>query len=476
MQEVAYRPLPILPAENAHAPMTSKFSKFSPETGDGSRTSGREKQRVRGPFDPRRRLQVQGVRKIGACIRCKILKKSCSNEDPCKACASVDCARVWKQPCTRRRPDKEMDMFVAGLHQTLMKNKLEQEKGEIHFQPSSIQIEASHHPDAGIFATFHVYEGTIVVPGNNIDPGLNEHPAHDTVYYVDSDASDIGSKIDTYTHAMRDEFFRREPSSFMRATLSTAQSFLASKETTKKDDGLLSDAMDLWSMVHILVDPESKWVCTKRTNTHAPAGSGDQINLRSWHIIRSQLSSAVEKKAALLTKTVLSNLLKRLLNASAKRSFELFLVGILVLNCLEKTTWFFNLYEQLPNLGDWPLENKPLFYASQGESVTNMLNMLLRIKGIAPTVVTVNGLLRSDYHAEAREYFEKIELSGKAPPPSSMFVVFFDFDTNFYITEAQVTHAKSHPQFNQLDSRCFELRFSGRLLLNDPAEDAKPTH
>ena len=330
LEQVAYRPI-VMGSEQNPVQAASLTGAFSAEPGDGVRHNG--KQKVRGAFSGARRVEVQEIRKQGACIRCKILKKSCSLGTPCRACASVDSARVWKQPCSRRRLVQEMDMFGAGLHHTLMNHKLDLEKAQFEFRPSSVQIEASHHPEVSIFASFPVNEGSTPAI-SQIDPGLDNQLSHETVYQLDTDNIDIGAKIEAYARQMRDVFFEHEPSNFMRVTLGSAADALTHLD--EKESRLLLDVMDLWCMVHILVDHEVKWVLTQRTNTHTSPDSLPTVNDRSWRLINSQLSAAVEKKACLLTRSVLQVLETRLQSPKARRSFELFLVGIIILNCLRE--------------------------------------------------------------------------------------------------------------------------------------------
>ncbi|EHK97360.1 hypothetical protein M7I_6870 [Glarea lozoyensis 74030] len=398
LEQLTYRPI-AMSGENNPAPAASMTGAFSAESGDGARHNG--KQKVRGAFTGARRVEVQEVRKQGACIRCKILKKSCSLGNPCKACASVDSARVWKQPCSRRRLVQEMDMFSAGLHHTLMTQAIEAEKEHVTFRFSAVQIEASHHPEANIFAAFPLYEGSAPVVGQ-IDPSLDRTPSQETIYMIDTDVIDIGPKIDAYTKQMRPVFFQNEPSNFMRTTLGFAVEVLDG--LVDKDSRFLSDTLDLWCMVHILVDHEVKWVLTKKASTITPPATAS-VNDRTWRLVNAQLSATVEKKAGLLTKSVLQTLEVRLQSPKARRSFELFLAGLIILNCLEKTTWFFNSYEKPPLEADWPLERKPILYANQ---------------------------------------------------------------------EGQVHQARGNPVFIPSDSRCFELRYSGRLMNNDPGEESKP--
>lgn len=54
------------------------------------------KNKVRGRFEDTRRKEVQEIRKRGACMRCRMLKKPCSEGTPCKTCQGVESARLWK--------------------------------------------------------------------------------------------------------------------------------------------------------------------------------------------------------------------------------------------------------------------------------------------------------------------------------------------------------------------------------------------
>jgi hypothetical protein len=56
--------------------------------------------RRRGPLRPDQRKQASAVRKAGACLRCKYLKKTCDIGTPCDGCQAHH-ARLWNVPCTR---------------------------------------------------------------------------------------------------------------------------------------------------------------------------------------------------------------------------------------------------------------------------------------------------------------------------------------------------------------------------------------
>ncbi len=87
-------------------------------------------QKTRGKLSSSRRQEVQNMRKQGACIRCRMLRKTvwgphgrlshvvliaktcqCSGDNPCKACAAVASARVWKLDCIRTSIVREFELY-----------------------------------------------------------------------------------------------------------------------------------------------------------------------------------------------------------------------------------------------------------------------------------------------------------------------------------------------------------------------------
>lgn len=62
-----------------------------------------QKRKARRNFDEDRRNEVREIRKIGACERCRILKKPCSLGTPCRTCAAVGDPRIWKEQCIRTK-------------------------------------------------------------------------------------------------------------------------------------------------------------------------------------------------------------------------------------------------------------------------------------------------------------------------------------------------------------------------------------
>ncbi|KAF2662215.1 hypothetical protein K491DRAFT_753337 [Lophiostoma macrostomum CBS 122681] len=72
----------------------------------------------RSTFSKERKKEVKGVRRKGACLRCRLLKRSCSGEDPCKTCivaakAAVGSRSLMWMDCIR--PSfQAINIFDAG--------------------------------------------------------------------------------------------------------------------------------------------------------------------------------------------------------------------------------------------------------------------------------------------------------------------------------------------------------------------------
>ncbi|KAF8462923.1 hypothetical protein BDZ91DRAFT_320145 [Kalaharituber pfeilii] len=71
--------------------------------------------KTRGPFDPRRRGEVNEIRKRGACIRCQFLRESCDMNERCANCCKVEGKqKTWRyMPCIRMRITEAM-LFRKG--------------------------------------------------------------------------------------------------------------------------------------------------------------------------------------------------------------------------------------------------------------------------------------------------------------------------------------------------------------------------
>lgn len=127
---------------------------------------------------------------------------------------------------------------------------------------------------------------------------------------------------------------------------------------TSEQDTLLERAVDLWVATTILVDPELSWktYCNPTlppTSMHTLSQPSDEGRLpigevsdpESYALLCSQLRAAMEKRAMQLSKSVINDLERRLLQRQKTGWFETFLVAIVLLNCVERTCWLFHSWD-----------------------------------------------------------------------------------------------------------------------------------
>ena len=224
-------------------------------TTDFSMNQKPAKPKVRGRFSDSRRKEVQEVRKRGACIRCRMLKKPCSGDTPCNTCQNVDSARLWKQPCIRTRIAEEFSLYSAGLHSVLSYHATNQAKGQVRLDQTTGRIEATHYPDSATFATFIPLKCQLTQSSQNadIDPAIFGAETTPDLELIDGD-DDISGKLDLYIKKMGSHFFESESSAFMKTTLHTASTLASSNQ-----EGLLSKVMELWNLTRILTSRNLEW-------------------------------------------------------------------------------------------------------------------------------------------------------------------------------------------------------------------------
>ncbi|KAI9825072.1 MAG: hypothetical protein M1832_001392 [Thelocarpon impressellum] len=427
-------PRPI--AMNPNTPQREFTSEFT--------TSPRSmRPKVRGRFTASRRKEVQEVRKRGACIRCRMLKKpECSGESPCSTCRNVESARLWKQPCIRTRIADELELYSAGLHTVLAYHEVAQAKSGLQFEPSSIRIRVTHHVESSVAIELGVLEGRRRAPEQVISANgdLRRTEGEGGIRLLDVEAEDVAGKLEPYVRSLAPTFFERETSPFTNATLS-----LASELSNQKKDLLLTRVLELWSVNHILVDLEMRWHVLERKDAEGLSGGGqsnDETSRETHRLVCAQLQSAVEKRAGQLAKMVMNELERRLLQRAQSGWFETFLVAICLLNCVERSSWLFQTWDSKEKGSKWPLDQRPPYYYHQGERFADMLHMLLKMRGLPPKTHARagDGVLTTDGDDTARRYLDSIALS------------------------KHTLDERQNAVFDPLDSRSFELRFCAKLL------------
>ncbi|KAF3043464.1 hypothetical protein E8E12_008985 [Didymella heteroderae] len=452
------------------------------------------KPKVRGRFTDTRRKEVQEVRKRGACIRCRMLKKPCSGDNPCNTCQNVESARLWKQPCIRTRIAEEFNLYSAGLHGVLAYHATTAAKGQIRLDQTPGRIEASHYPASGIFSTFTPLKchQSQAAQNADIDPAIFAAASTPDLEIIDQE-DDISGKLDLYMKKIGNDFLMSEDSVFMKTTQQTALRLASSNQ-----DGLLAKVMELWHYTRILTSRNLHWHLfsnpslppTLSAPTLSPSDMEDASRSpitelghpASYNLIRMQLMGATEKRAACVARVVMNDLERRLLQRQQQNAFETFLVAVILLASVERMCWLFRTWEMPatvelshpeaaskvdedlasalqspsePTLGSqparhpkWPLDKPAASFSQQGERFSDILNMLLKMRGVPPKPIprSTDGMLvmwGDDVDEMIRDWYEGIAVT------------------------TQTLEERANAKFVGDDPAEWELKFVGKIIRGD---------
>ncbi|KAK3306969.1 uncharacterized protein B0T15DRAFT_432092 [Chaetomium strumarium] len=411
--------------------------------------NGAKSRHSRARFNATRRKEVQEVRKIGACIRCRVLRKTCSQGSPCDTCRKVLSPRVWRSGCVRTKFSEQLDLYSAGVQIVLAQARVNSLKQAMNLANHGIVVEACHFPDCAPRLQLQVLQRDPDrdAEGKLVDATIIEDkPASYPIVMLDNDNQDVPARVETYMREILPDMIRREPSHFMQVTLQTAADVAG-----KTNDELLKKSLELWGLVEIL-DRERQWtIDAKSWAEDAPARSvKEETDGELFNTICLQLAAAAERKAAATSKALLTGMQRVLQDSKVKIDFNMYFAVLILLNCVEKSSWAFKAWEQENLRHLWPLEKEPVSFAQQGYVIANLLHMLLGIRKALPRTTRreIDGkLVTEEENPAIREYFEAINL---------------DF--------AQVKAKQERPAFSPTDSRSFELLFCSTLLLpnSDP--------
>ncbi|PMB70782.1 hypothetical protein BM221_003239 [Beauveria bassiana] len=400
----------------------------------------------RSRFTPARRKEVQEVRKIGACIRCRILRKNCGKGDPCDTCRKVLAPRVWRTGCVRTRLHEQLDLYSAGVQVVLSQNRINLLKEQLQLTNNGSVIEVSHFPEAEKRIVLGTMEA-LLEPNESQAEARNSKEAFQQAIMIDQDTEDLPSKIESYMRDVLPLFIEREPSKFTRITLETAV-----EQQALEEDDLLSKALELWGLVES-IDRERQWTILERPaeeNSDARwiNEAQNENDADIYTMICMQLNAAAERKANCTSRSLLNHMDRLLTDSKTKVGFKMFLTALVFLNCVEKSTWAFKAWEQDHLRPGWPLERDPSVFAQQGGNLAGLLKMLLAIRKALPqTLRDEHGKLVAQSQDPAiTAYFQKLDL---------------EYDS--------IENRQKGSQFSPADSRSLELMFCSHLLLpNSP--------
>ncbi|KAL8798786.1 MAG: hypothetical protein Q9182_006398 [Xanthomendoza sp. 2 TL-2023] len=342
-------------------------------------------QKVRGKFTDSRRQEVQEIRKKGACIRCRMLRKTVlipwTPAGKNRRLAERE-AVYWRQSMSDLCVCHQCQGVEIGLHED------KHPQGVGHIPHGSLEqgqcfIQFAHADNDINPLTF-----VAQLEGRKGGQSLEAYEFDVTnlaskVVFLDETTDRICAKLLPYMQATVSHASLGEPPLLSRQTFSMAaeskvhgslptQSILKQGANPITQDKLLAQTFDLWYLIHIISSTPDDW----HISGTSPDDSSNKVQPRptsadasrdigtdsspSQQIITIQMQAAAEQGASDISKNIMVELERRLERKERCQNFETFFVGIILLNCAERTSWALKRasYSDHPEDVSYRLENE----------------------------------------------------------------------------------------------------------------------
>ncbi|KAL8938005.1 MAG: hypothetical protein Q9211_003406, partial [Gyalolechia sp. 1 TL-2023] len=489
-----YSPLGTVPgnpaSENPSLDHVSKYHNRSFEKSHG------RAQKVRSKFTDSRRQEVQKIRKKGACIRCRMLRKT--------TCASVMSARVWKLDCMRTNIYKELDIFhpgfkdpasstttprAAGLFTALSSRLLEQWHSQRVSESDRCFVKVAH---ANRDASTMLFQARWCKQDNDHNArsrASDQEVSDKSAVFLDESTEQISITLLSHVESTVSHLGDSDPNTMIGPTLR-----LASTLTREGHDSLLKQTLDLWALTQVMTSNRDDWQCYPfSSRTHAEEARPPLTTLEAFTDPRSippesreyftaQLKAGAEYSASTISKNIMIDLERRLERKERCRGIETTLVGILLLNCVERMCWAFECannganglnvcagsdpggsttqYDLLIYSIQWPFANPVEFYLHQAAHFAELLSKLYKIRGILLHVrqKPENNVLyiHSIVNPLADQWLDELKLTGRSTPVRP------DDKAQRYIDER--LKERREASFDISNRRCFDFRLCSQLF------------
>ncbi|KAL2423377.1 hypothetical protein ABEF95_007713 [Exophiala dermatitidis] len=272
----------------AARPTPSTTTHFVAETGTLAKV---QKPKVRGRFDDTRRKEVRELRKLGACLRCRMLKKTCSPGTPCQTCAAVETPRVWKHCCVRTKLVDAFPLYfnlVYGgfLHkrlghlkqwsETLYDNNahlvawyIPEEKIRLRVQKRKLKKNNDNSNGNGPAGAAALQSSSLVADLES----QQEDNSNSIIFHIHPEDVNVFD-VEQLLRPLREHIITQEKSDVIRSTVAVAQALQTgaisingnNNNTTtasppsilsmEKNDNLLDRVIELWTATALLTNPE----------------------------------------------------------------------------------------------------------------------------------------------------------------------------------------------------------------------------
>ena len=349
-----------------------------------------QKPKARGKFTPDRRKEVRELRRVGACMRCRMLKKTCSQETPCQTCVAVETPRLWKHSCVRTKLVETFPLYFVGLFGTTAYIEVNMLKSNSDIERLDGEIEANVFSEAPI-----VFKGLRVHLRPNSEQAA-QFPGLVDTFLIDVESENLTPKVEQYLRESSTQYMmQQEACPVMTASLISAVAIRDAQATSsngnstpsEKPDNLIADVIDLCTATIILTEANLKW-----TLNIGRGSDGENQVLRgekfAHDIIITQLYAVIESRAAVLCRAAMHHFEQRVLSRHKTSNFETFLAAFLLLTCAERMSWLFECYtHDEAKRSTWPLTNTSAdSYANKGQGLASSIHLLLHMRQVEPKI------------------------------------------------------------------------------------------
>jgi hypothetical protein len=385
-----------------------------------------DKTNARARFTDTRRKEVQEIRKRGACMRCRMLKKPCSEGTPCGTCKKVDSARLWKGTCLRTKLAEEFTLYSTSYFHSQMVGKLADTVQSLNCIPllSGIQVKLISRPNLTITLGAKHYISATSTETIDAISHLNETAnAAGTQATLVLDDETTSQKLSDYcmSDVVLQHCIETEKSVFIKATLQEAISLLELERSQERPFNakpgprtnhispsvLLSNVIELWIETNMLVYSSQASLEIR----HMPPSQNEQHVAQpvdtsqpalpvypestSYGLIRAQILAAIETACHRLSRAVMNELERRLLQRQQVSTFATFISAVVLFSCIERITSFYHSLNlpPPPPPSTSPNSRSPSYPTTipapsslwpQGPHFARLLTTLLRMRAFPP--------------------------------------------------------------------------------------------
>ncbi|EGY13775.1 uncharacterized protein VDAG_00457 [Verticillium dahliae VdLs.17] len=356
----------------------------------------------------------------------------------------------------RKAYNPSLTLYSAGLVVVLSQNRVNQARSAFELIQNGTKVRVAIWNDSVPMSLFALVTARPASPTEDLkteeeaaEPAKkDEAKVKHQAIMIDQDKEDLPARMETYVREMLPLLIERETSHFVRVVLEFAQ------KAEQKTGDLVTRALELWGLIEIL-DHERSWTISEEQDgkfvAKTPDDDGgstqDLYTLMTW-----QLSAAAERKANAVSQKLVNELQRCLENGKVTLHFDVYLTILLLLHCLEKTTWTMKVWEMDDFRQRWPLDRPPSAFTTQGQEIAELLKMLLALRKAHPK--TFRG------HGGLLEVFE----------PQSQAVA--DFFGKLSLQYDEVVDRLKGNSFTPRSSSSLEFQFSGIVLLPRQESDA----